>query len=133
MSKIFGYRSLIATTTGEIGQLRNIDGPGSASDDVDTTTMDSTTNFRTFIQGLNNPGEVTMTAVYDPALASHTKLAAFHAQRLTRNWTIYHGSSTGASDTFLAYVKGVGRAIPMDNVITCEFTLKVSGTPGYST
>ena len=57
MTKYFGYRSIIATSTGELAQLRSIDGPGMSFGDVDTTTMDSSTNYRTFVPSLGDAGE----------------------------------------------------------------------------
>lgn len=55
-------------------------------------------------------------------------------QRMNKAWKLYHGTTVAADeDTFNAYVKSVGREIPMDDVITADFTLKVSGLPGYTT
>lgn len=133
MSKIFGYRSIVATSTGEIGQLTNITGPGTDAADVDTTTMDSSSNFRTFVSGLIDPGEMTLSVMYDPALASHKTLYRAQQNRTQKVFTVYHGSSTGDTDVFTAGVKSVGREIPMDNMITCDFSLKVTGKPGYTT
>lgn len=133
MTKIFGYRSIIATSTGEIGQLTAISGPGVDFGDVDTTTMDSSSNYRTFVPGLGDPGEVTLSMVYDPALASHKILAEAAVNRTTKVFTVYHGSSTGDTDTFSAHVKGISREIPMDGLITSDVTLKLTGLPGLTT
>lgn len=140
MAKTFGYGSVITVTTTtaavNIGQIRNITGPGASFDDVDSTCMDSSSNFRTFVPGLADPGEVSFEVVYDPSTASglwHTRLNQYHKARTERTFTVYHGSTNGEADAFSAYVKGVAREIPMDNLITCEFTLKVSGIPGYTT
>lgn len=138
MAKYFGYGSVlvVATTTGgttDIGQVRNISGPGATFDDVDTTCLDSSSNFRTFVPGLADPGEVTFEVVYDSTSESHSRLAHYHKERISVNYTIYHGSSTNEADTFSAYVKGLSREIPMDNLITAEVTLKVSGIPGFTT
>lgn len=133
MTKFFGYRSIIATSTGELAQVRSITGPGVSFDDVDTTCLDSSTNYRTFVAGLGDGGEVTLGLVYDPTHASHKILASAALGRTTKTFTVYHGSSTGDTDVFEAYVKGVSREIPMDNVITCDVTLKVDGNPKYTT
>ena len=137
MAKLVGYRSIlvVTTTTGatEIGQIRNISGPGVTATDVDTTTMDSSTNYRTFSAGLLDAGEVTFGTVYDPGSVTHKRLAEYMGNRSEKAFTVYHGSSTGDTDAFQAYVKGMSREIPMDDVITCDFTLKVTGIPGYTT
>lgn len=133
MTKYFGYRSIIATSTGELAQLRSINGPGMSFGDVDTTCMDSTTNYRTFVPALGDAGEVTLTMAYDPTAASHKVLARAAQNRTTKVWTIYHGSSAGDTDTFSGYVKAIGRTIPMDDLITADVTIKITANPGYTT
>lgn len=133
MTKVFGYKSILASSTGEVGQVKSIGGPSAAFGDVDTTTLDSSTNYRTFVPGLGDPGEVTLALVYDPTLASHRMLARAAQNRTEKAWTFYHGSSTGDTDVFNAFVKSVGRETPLDNLITADVTLKVTGKPGYTT
>lgn len=136
MAKTHGYHSIltVTTTTGaaEIGQIRNISGPSVAGNDIDTTCLDSTSSFRTFVGGLLDPGEVTFSTVYDPAAVAHKRLAFYMGQKSSKTFVVYHGSSGGETDTFTAYVKGMSREIPLDDVITCDFTLKVTGLPAYT-
>ena len=84
-----------------------------------------------------DPGTVTFPVIYDPADSMHKRLAFYHGTTDTslqnRIYKVYHASSTGDSDSFTAYVKNLGREIPMDDVISCDITLKVSGIPGYTT
>ncbi len=138
MAKTFGYAAVlqVTTSTGDlaIGQLRSMSGPGVDFADVDTTCMDSSSNYRTFVPGLGDPGEFTFSVVYDTTSLSHSKLCWMMGQRMNKAWILFHGTTAAAdSDTFNAYVKSVGREIPMDDVITADFTLKVSGLPGYTT
>lgn len=137
MAKTIGYGSILTVTTTtaatEVGQIRNISGPGVSGNDVDTTCLDSSTNYRTFSSGLLDAGEVTFGVVYDPANVSHKRLTYYMGQRSEKTFIVYHGSSTGDTDQFQAYVKGMSREIPLDDLITCDITLKVSGIPGYTT
>lgn len=138
MAKNIGYGSVLTvnTTVGaevNIAQIRNISGPGVSGNDVDTTTMDSSSNYRTFVSGLLDPGEVTFSLVYDPTAASHTRLARYMGSRYTATWKVMETSSGGTLTTFTGHVKGMGREVPMDDVITCDVTIKVSGKPGYTT
>jgi len=137
MAKTIGFGSVltVTTTTGEtdIGQIRSISGPGVSANDVDTTCLDSATNYRTFECGLLDAGEVTFGTVYDTANAMHSRLAYYMGQRSSKTFKVYHGSSTGDSDSFTAYVKGMSREVPLDDLITCDYTLKISGAPGYTT
>jgi hypothetical protein len=139
MTKTFGYASVlqVTTTTGDaaIGQITNITGPGVDFADVDTTTMDSSSNYRTFVPGLGDPGEITISLVYAPTTVSHKRLMYYMGQRSVKAFKLYQGGSTAAGDedTFSAYIKSMGREIPMDGLITGDVTLKVTGKPGYTT
>ena len=137
MTKSVGYGSVLSvtSTTGtlEIGQLRSISGPGTDATDVDTTTLDSSTNFRTFVGAVIDPGELSCSVIYDPADTAHTRLAEYHANLSAKTWAVVHASTTGTSQSFSGYVKSLGREIPLDDVITLDFSIKVSGGPGYST
>jgi hypothetical protein len=137
MAKTVGYGScltVVSTSGADIntGQIRNITGPGVSGNDVDTTTMDSSSNYRTFVSGLLDPGEVTFSLVYDPTNTTHTRLTRMMGERLSTTFKVYAGSTSGNGQSFTGYVKGMSREIPMDDVITADVTIKVSGIPGYT-
>lgn len=140
MTKRLGYGSVLivcstsdGTTENNIGYVRNISGPGVSGNDIDTTTLDSSSNYRTFTPGLLDPGEVSFQVVYATTLATHKRLARIMGGRISSNWKVIHASSAGAASSFSGYVKAMSREIPMDDLITCDFTVKVSGIPGYTT
>lgn len=136
MTKHFTYGSVLAvtTTTAEtnIGQIVNISGPGSDFDDLDTTTLDSSSNFRTYTPGLANPGELTFTLLYAPTTLSHKRLMYYHNNRSAKTFTVYIGSTAGTATSFSAYVKGFNREIELAGILQGEVTLKVSGKPGWT-
>jgi hypothetical protein len=135
MTKGIGYGTSIATSTGDIAQIRAISGPGTDANDVDTTTLDSSTNYRTFLPGLIDGGEVTLDLAYGPDTISHTLLASRHNSRTVSTYTLTHGSTAWSADTqaFTAYIKGMGQEIPLDDLVTMEVTFKVSGIAGFKT
>lgn len=138
MTKYFGYGAVlqVTTTTGDlaIAQLTAIGGPGTDFPEVDTTTMDSSSNYRTSVPGLGNPGDMTIPVMYDPASVGHKRLAYYMGQRSVKAFKLYHGTTAaGDEDTFSAWVKSMGREIPMDGMISTDITLHVTGKPGYST
>jgi hypothetical protein len=53
--------------------------------------------------------------------------------RTAKAWKLYHGTSDANEDLFTAYIKSYNRSIPMDDVMTADITLKVTGLPGYTT
>ena len=129
----FGSELSVASTTGvlDIGQIRSISGPNSAYDDVDTTTLDSSSNFRTFVAGLADPGEVTIELVADPTLTSHARLSLYHEAGSAKTYTISHPTSAN-TQAFSAYIKSLGQEIPLDDLITRSVTFKISGDPGWT-
>ena len=134
MTKFFGYRSIVATSTGEIAQLTGVSGPGVDFNEADTTTMDSSSNYRTSVPGLGNPGDLTIGLMYDPTAVPHKRLAYYMGQRSVKAFKLYHGTTAaGDEDTFSAWIKSLGREIPMDGMITADITLHVTGKPGYTT
>lgn len=137
MTKYFGYGSVlqVTTTTGDaaIGQITGISGPGVDFPEVDTTTMDSSSNYRTSVPGLGNPGDVTIGLMYDPGSVPHKRLAYYMGQRSTKAFKLYHGTTAADEDAFSAWVKSMGREIPMDGMVTSDITLHVTGKPGYTT
>ena len=137
MTKKFGYGSVlqVTTTTGDaaLAQITNISGPGVDFAEVDTTTMDSSSNYRTSVPGLGNPGDVTIGLMYDPAAVTHKRLAYYMGQRSVKAFKLYHGTTADDEDLFSAWVKSMGREIPMDGMITSDVTLHVTGKPGYTT
>lgn len=137
MTKHFGYGAVlqVTTTTGDaaIGQVLSLSGPGVDFPEVDTTTMDSSSNYRTSVPGLGNPGDVTISLMYDPGSVPHKRLAYYMGQRSTKAFKLYHGTTAADEDAFSAWVKSLGREIPMDNMITADITLHVTGKPGYTT
>lgn len=136
MTKRVGFGSILTCTSSTgtltIGQIRSIDGPSGSGTDVDTTTLDSSSNFRTFSPGPTDPGELTLDLVYDKALNDHGRLGSYYASQVAKTWTVTDGSSTGPTRAFSGYIKSMGAAIPLDDVITCSVTIKVSGVPGFS-
>jgi hypothetical protein len=140
MAKTIGYGSVLlvcstsnGTTENKIAAVRSISGPGVSGNDVDTTTLDSSSNFRTFTPGLLDPGELTISMIYDPTDVGHKRLTRYMGSRINANFKVCETSTAGTVQSFSGYVKGMSREIPMDDVITCDVTIKVSGLPGYTT
>lgn len=131
----FGATFTVATTTGTltIGQIRSISGPGSDADMVDTTTLDSSTSYRTFTQGLADPGEVSLEVVYDGVTAAvgHSRLETYQENRTSKVYTITY-PTTANTQSFTAYVKGLSQEIPLDDLVMQTITMKITGDPGWS-
>ncbi len=134
MSKGIGFGTSIATSSGAtIGQIRSISGPATDVNDVDVTTLDSTDNWRDFLPGLVDPGEVTLGLAYGNDVVTHTLLATRHSARTSATYTLTHGSTAWSANTqaFTGYVKSLGQEIPLDDLVTLDVTFKLSGSAGF--
>lgn len=137
MAKTLGFGSVItvASTTGEIdiGQVADAGGPDGSATNVDTTTLDTTGNFRTYARAPVDGGSLNLSVVYDNGLASHNVIGTLYASGTQKTWKVYPGSSTGTAESFTGHVESMGRAITVDDVIRGTFGIKVSGDPGFAT
>lgn len=126
MAKQLGYSSTLKIGANTIAQIKEISGPSRSADSVDVTTLDSPNRYREFIAGLKDGGEVSFTVVYDPSIASHAALNTSFESGAVEACEI--GLTLLARKlTFNASITGLGVTIPVDDAITQEVTLKVSG------
>jgi hypothetical protein len=135
MAKNIGYGSSLAvtTTTGSlaIGQIKTMSFGGSDATDVDTTTLDSSTNYRTFRPAPIDPGDLSMTVVYDPQAAAHRRLITYFEAFSTKTFTVTYNTTTSDTQAFSAYIKTVGAEIPLDDLVTADITLKITGDAAW--
>ncbi len=111
------------TTVGEVFEFSP---PASSMDTVDATDFSHTDGHRRFIAGLIDAGEVTFTLHYDPALTVYGAIDTMYKARVQRKWKFIYAGST-VNTVIDALITGLGRAVPMDEKMTMEVTLKVSG------
>jgi len=133
MAKNIGFGSLFGTSTGAIGQVVSMSFSGMESADVETTALDSTTNYRQYKPGLQEPGELSVQVQYDKILASHKALTAhFNSQTVLEGFYVGFNGSTTDTDTFGGYVKSLSREVPLGELLTATFTIKLSAAPGLT-
>jgi predicted secreted protein len=99
---------------------------------VDTTTLDTPGRYRTFIGGLVDGGEVTLDLVYDTEDTSHKLLADRLTSQATKAYTITYPSPLTSTQIFSAFVSGLSVETPLDDLITQQCTLKITGSPDFS-
>jgi hypothetical protein len=124
---IVAYESATPGTYTAVGDVREFDAHTITVDTVDVTNFGHTDGFRRFIAALADAGEVSFTISYDPALTVYTALQTIATARALKNWKFtYLG---GANTIVSAILTSLGRAVPLDDSMTVEVTLKVSGAP----
>jgi len=107
-----------------IAGITNIGGPSASRDVHDTTAFDTTGGYRTFITGLRDAGEITLSMLFDRA-GYDTILSDFESDDL-QNYEIVLPDDDETSIEFEGLVTGFPLTIP-DTPITLEVTIKISG------
>lgn len=111
--------------TTAIAELTNIGGLDLSADTIDTTTLDSEDGYRTFTQGLKDAGEVSIGGFFNPT--SHVGLFTDFEAGTVSSYTITF--PMGANWVFDAIVTGYNTGAELEDNISFEATLKVSGKP----
>ena len=109
-----------------IASLTEIGGLELSADTIDTTSLDTTNNngYRTFVTSFKDAGEVSMTGFFDPTHA--TILTDFEAGTVNAYEIEF---TDGTIWGFNACVTGFTTGASLEDLVSFEGTLKVSGKP----
>lgn len=101
--------------------------PGAISiDDIETSHMQSTDQYKTFMPGWKDAGEATATVQYDET--QHAALMARIGVSGGFRVTLQDGSTI----TFDGYIKGVAVTVEREGKVLTELTIKASGKPTFA-
>lgn len=126
MPVAMGTKILIGANS--VADLTSIGGLEPSADTIETTTLDSVNGWRTFIQGLKDGGEVSLSGFLNVG-DTNGQMAlynAFNSGTLTPFTILF---PFGASWTFNGVVTGVSTGAEMEDQVSFESTVKVSGQP----
>ena len=113
-----------------INDLSSIGEFGTESDEIDTTTLDSPDNFKEFIGGLKDSGEVSF-GTFIKSEANHEDMIALSISQANRLWEV--AFPNGAKAWFSAFVKMYKEGeITPEGVRTSSGSLRISGKVTYS-
>lgn len=128
---LIGYNTTFAIGDGEasetftaVAEVFNVTPPGYSRDAIDVTHMKSDDQFREFIAGLMDAGEVTLELNYVPS-ASDVLIAALTGGK--GNYQITFPNSV--TFTFAAICTAYSPSAPNDDKLSASATFKVSGKP----
>lgn len=98
---------------------------------LDTTPLDATNGYKSFISGFKEVSDIAISGYFDYVTQAGilTDLQAGTSASYTIQFPPATGGTTGASWTFTAIVTGFKTKAAVDSVITFDATLKVSGAP----
>lgn len=110
-----------------IAHVTNIQGPGLTRVALDTTAHDTTDQWQTFIGGLKNAGELTMTLRYDPT--QHDTLTDDLGDKDPINYELAFPTSPETVWDVALVMTGFSPGAPHDGLATAEVTFQASGVP----
>ena len=114
--------SSVSYTT--ISEVKNIEGPSATRAFLDTTSLDATDGWRTYIPGFKDLGTLTMTINYTKT--GYSALLADFSAETPNNYKITLPDST--TITFDAFLTDLPLTIPED-IITMNVTFRITGKP----
>lgn len=130
----------VGSTLQPIGQIRSINGPSKTTTSADGSHLLVRNAMKSFVPGLKDGGEVTLTVNFTGSETitragvanvnpmNYQVLFAIWRSRLVDFWRIIFATSSSADrEDFWAFVTNLSPAIPEDDVITAELTLKCAG------
>lgn len=109
----------------DIAEINSITGPNKTRDTIDVTSLDSTGGYREFIGGFRDGGTVTLPMNF--TRDTYDLMNDDFESDTLQNYEIYLPDAENTSFEFIALVTELGLAIPTDDKITADVTLKVSG------
>lgn len=138
----FGHGTLLQIGDGAvsqmfttIGNVMNISGPSLALETIDTTSHDTADKFREFIGGLRDAGEVSFSVNFLPSHATQSSTSGLIKDledATLRDFQIVFPFTAVVTWAITALVTGYTPTAPIDDKMTADVTLKVSGKPTLS-
>lgn len=109
-----------------IGEINSIDGPNMSRETIDTTALDTSGGYRTFIPSFRDAGELNMEMNFTLDTYDDLKLD-FEASAI-RYWQVVFPDTGSTTLEFGGYVTSLGTAISTDDKVTASVTIKISGS-----
>ena len=112
-----------------VGALTSIGGVAASADTIDVTALHSPDNYREFIGGFKDGGEVALDGYFYKSDAGQTAIfAAFESGAVT-SCSIVFPAAISASWTFDGVVTAVETSADLEDALGFSATVKVSGKP----
>jgi predicted secreted protein len=120
-----------AGTFAVIANVSDISGPSRSREAIEVTAHDSPDQYREFVKGLKDGGEVTLTLNYNPAHNTHSALDADFEEDELRDYQVIllPGEADEHTWDFSGLITALGDEFPIDNRMEREVTFKISGKP----
>ena len=113
-----------------VAEIKEINGIDIKAETIDVTTLASTNGYREFLLGFKDAGEVSISGFFYPGDTTGQKamLRALTVGSID-SYTIAFPTAMGAAWTFDAVVTGFKTGATVEDAVSFEATIKLSGEP----
>lgn len=124
-----GTKLLIGDPGIAVGHLTSISSPSMSQETIDVTTLDSPGEYREFLAGFKDGGEVTASGYFVPDDPGQAAVYAALENGTNEVFEIQFPAAMGASWEFEGVVTAFQTTADLEEAISFEITIKVSGKP----
>lgn len=114
----------------DLAEVNTINGPTMSRETIDVTSLDSIGGYREFITGFRDAGTVTFGMNF--TRANYELIKADFESDSIQNYEILLPDTDATSLEFEGIVTECPLTIPMDDKITIDVTIKISGKPALN-
>lgn len=108
-----------------ISEVRSITGPTMTRGTIDTTSLDTTGGYRTFITGFRDPGTISFNMLFNRD--GYDLMKTDFESEVAQNYEIVLPDDDKTSFEFAGLVNELPITVPTDDAITCDITIKITG------
>lgn len=133
MSKSRSVGTVLNINSKAVGSLKSISGIEISADTLDVSDLGNSTGYREFLQGFKDAGEVALSGFFDGADEGQAEVLSDIESGEVVDCSIVFPSAIGKTWSFKAVVTKFATSADLDDAVTFEASLKVSGKPTLAT
>lgn len=131
---VAAYGTTLTKGGSSVAEIKEINGVDTSGKTIDVTTLSSTEGFEEFILGTKNPGEVRISGFFYPGDTNgQAAMWTDYRNGDSDTYIITFPSDLGATWTFTAFVMSFKTGAVVDDAVSFEASLKISGAPSLGT
>ncbi|MFC4333861.1 phage tail tube protein [Salininema proteolyticum] len=112
-----------------IASIADISGPERSREEIEVTAHDSPDQYKEYVKGLKDGGEVTITLNYDPAQSTHRDLDGDFEENALLDYqvVVLPGDADELTIEFSGLCTSLSESYPVDDKMEMEATFRISG------
>jgi len=109
----------------QLAEVNSITGPNKTRATIDVTSLDSAGGYREFIASFRDPGEVSLNMNF--TLDSYDDMNADFESDSANDYQIILPDAGETTFDFAGFVSALGMATPLDDKVSADVTIKITG------